>query len=110
MIVTCVLVAGLGMWLTLARWDDANKVATSVSALGAVAAVGVAVWAVVRAPRSGGSIVVSESGRASATSEGSAVTGVSGKASVDIGSIRAERTGDAEASGGGNATSGVELD
>lgn len=111
LLVTCMLVAGLGVWLAIARWDDANKVATSVSALGAVAAVGVAVWAVKRAPKTGGSIVVSETGRARATSQGNAVSGVSGEAGRDdVGSIRAERTGDAEASGGGDATSGVRLD
>ncbi len=109
-LVTCVLVAGLGGWLAILRWDDANKVATSVSALGAVAAVGVAVWAVVRAPGTGRSIVVSETGRANATSHGKAVTGVSAKAGKDVGSIRMERTGDAQASGGGDAVSGVELD
>ncbi|MFI5589363.1 hypothetical protein ACIA5G_30215 [Amycolatopsis sp. NPDC051758] len=110
LIVTCVLVAGLAGWLALARWDDANKVATAVSALGAVAAVGVAVWAVIRAPKAGRSMAVSDTGRATATSGGKAVTGFSGKADSTTGSVQVERTGDAQASGDGNAVSGVQLD
>ncbi|MGK3202803.1 hypothetical protein [Amycolatopsis sp. MEPSY49] len=108
LLVTCVLVAGLGTWIAIARWEDANKVATAVSALGAVAAVGVAVWAVVRTPRTSKAIVVTDTGKAKSASGGHAVTGVTGTPGHD--SVRAERTGDAESSGGGDAVSGVQLD
>ncbi len=110
LIVSGVVVAALGIWFAVARWDDANKVAAVVSALGAVAAVGVSVWAALRAPRSRTSLVVSDTGQAIAGSGGQAVTGVSGRADRVDGSIRVERTGVAKASGGGDAVTGVQLD
>src|SRR6266540_1214531 len=103
LVITCVFVAALGVWFAIARWDDANKVATAASALGAVAAVGVAVWAAVRAPQAKNSVVVSETGRARADSGGKAITGFSGKADGVGGVVRVERTGDAGAFGGGDA-------
>jgi hypothetical protein len=32
----CLVVAGLGVWFVVAHWDQANKVATAVSALAPV--------------------------------------------------------------------------
>ena len=107
LLVTSVVVAGLGAWFVIARWDDANRIATVASALGAVAAVGVAVWAAVRTPTAKKTVAVSRTGKATAAS-GKAITGVSGGGSVD--SVRVEQTGDAKATGGGDAVSGAELD
>lgn len=114
LVVTCVVVAGLGVWFAVAQWDQANKVATVASALGAVAAVGVALWTALRTSpgRAGGpgAIRVSGTGRATATGPGSsAVSGVRGKAGGP-GPVTARDTGDAEAEGGGSAISGVQID
>jgi hypothetical protein len=111
LVLTCLLVAGLGAWFTLARWEDANRMATVASALGAVAAVGVAVWAALRGPAgAGGSRIarvrVSGTGDAKAGSGGRANTGLHARG--DIGSARVENTGRAEATGGGDANTGVE--
>lgn len=62
-----VVVAVLAVLFLVLEWDDANKIATSVSALAGVAAVGVAVWAawpVVAEGRSG--VRVSRTGKATA--------------------------------------------
>jgi hypothetical protein len=109
LLVTCVVVAGLGTWFALSRWDDANRIATVASALGAVAAVGVAVWAAFRAPAPERSVTVSDTGNATATGGGKAVTGVTGRGE-SVGTVRVERTGDAKSSGDGDAVTGVELD
>ncbi|OKJ42344.1 hypothetical protein [Streptomyces sp. CB01580] len=106
LIVTCLSVAVLGIWLTVVRWDDASKVATVVSALGAVAAVGVAIWATLQTPPTRGPVVVSRTGRATARSGGRAITGLTGRAD-GAGSVRVEHTGDAESSGG-DAITGFE--
>ncbi|CAM3959184.1 hypothetical protein KIPE111705_33505 [Kibdelosporangium persicum] len=106
LIVSCLLVAGLGVWFAVVRWEDANKIATAASALGAVAAVGVAVWAALRTPPARKSVKVSNTGDATADSGGRAITGVVGNA----GHVRVTRTGDAKASGGGDAVSGAQLD
>lgn len=104
-VVTCLVVAGLGVWFSQAKWDDANKVAAVLSALGAVAAIGVAIWAALRTSSSG-SVRVSRTGKATA-SGGAANTGFRGESSG--GQIRVERTGDAE-SDGGDANTGVRID
>jgi hypothetical protein len=96
--------------LAVARWEDANKVASVASALGAVAAVGVAVWAALRTQPPCKSLTVSDTGVATADSGGQAVSGVSGKANRVDGPIRVTRTGDATASGSGDAVTGAQLD
>ncbi|MFJ1758682.1 hypothetical protein ACIOD2_00090 [Amycolatopsis sp. NPDC088138] len=106
LVATCVGVAGLAGWFTIARWDDANKVAAAISALGAVAAIGVAVWAAVRSPTSATTIRVSRTGAATAHGSGRANTGFRGNAPT--GSVSVERTGDADASGQGDANTGVD--
>lgn len=110
LIVSAVVVAALGGWFAVARWDDANKVAAILSALGAVAAVGVTVWAALRVPPSRKSLVVSDTGRAVAGSGGRAITGISGAPDGVDGPVRVERTGDADATGGGDAVTGVHQD
>ncbi|MFD9733570.1 hypothetical protein [Umezawaea sp. NPDC059074] len=97
-VITCLVTAGLGVWFAVASWDSANKVAVIASALAAVAAVGVAVWAGLR---TGGRIVVSDTGDATAGPGGRANTGVRGATSA-----RVKRTGNARA--GGDANTGVE--
>ncbi len=103
--ISLLVVAGLGVWFTLASWNDANKVAAISSALAAVAAIGVAVWAALRNPSADRSITVSHTGKARGKR---AVTGVSGTAEAAGGSVRVKRTGDATASG--DAITGVQLD
>jgi hypothetical protein len=109
LIITCVVVAGAGTWFAAARWDSANKVATVASALGAVAAVGVAVWAAVRSPRQGSLVTATNTGRATAGRAGTAVSGVILTSEAAGGDVRAQRTGDARADGAGTAISGVLL-
>ena len=102
LVVTCLVVAGAGVWLAIARWEDANKLATVLSALGAVAAVGVAVWAALRG--SSQSARASRTGSAAAGYGGVANTGVQGTVSGDV---RVSRTGDAQVEGDGQANTGV---
>ncbi|MFF1614165.1 hypothetical protein ACFVYA_40915 [Amycolatopsis sp. NPDC058278] len=103
--ISLLVVAGLGLWFALASWDDANKVAAISSALAAVAAVGVAVWAAWRPQSTGRSVRVSDTGKARGNR---AVTGVSGKADAIGGSVQVKGSGDATASD--DAITGVELD
>ncbi|MET8800006.1 hypothetical protein ABZV91_26875 [Nocardia sp. NPDC004568] len=105
LIVTSLLVAALATVLVVVQWEQANKVATSVSALGAVAAVGVAVWAALRGP-TGGTIRVTHSGAATSGGGGRAVSGV--RASNGSATLVATDTGDADASAGGEATTGID--
>ena len=111
LVVTCAVVAGLGIWFAVAKWDQADKVAAAASALGALAAVGVAVWAALRTAQGGptGRIRVMRTGKATATGPGSSATsGLHGRA--DSGQAEALDTGDARAVGGGTAVSGVQVD
>lgn len=106
-LITCVVVATLAVVFAVSHWDQANRIATVTSALAAVAALGVAVWAAL--PGSGPVARVSRTGRATAGGPGSrANTGVSGVASTP-GTVVADRTSDARATGGGSANSGVDL-
>ena len=109
-VVTSVVVAGLLVWFVVARWEDANRIATVSSALGAVAAVGVAVWAALRGSRTEKSIGVFDTGTATANSGGRAITGLSGDHEKVSGSVRVEQTGNAKATGGGDAVTGAQLD
>jgi hypothetical protein len=110
LLVTCLVVAGLGVWLTMAKWDTASKFTAVISALGAVAAVGVAVWAALAGPGLTGGARARRTGKATARENGVAVTGVVVSARKTAAQVEADRTGDADASAGGEATSGVRLD
>lgn len=101
---TFVAVVGLGAVLLLSGSSDTNMIGTVVSALAAVAAVGVAVWAGL--PTLGES-QVRRSGRAVARGRGSeANTGVLGERDENRrGTV--EQTGDAWAAGGGKANTGL---
>jgi len=108
LLATCFVVAGLAGWFAVARWDQASWVATVVSTLAAVAGVGVAVWAAL--PRSEERAVrVSDTGSSVAGRGGTATSGLTGPVAGLSGRIEVERTGPADASGGGNATTGADL-
>jgi hypothetical protein len=109
LITTAGVVAVLAVLLVVFRWDSANKIAVVVSALAAVAAVGVAIWAALPAMSSGKGVRVSRTGRATAGRGGRANSGFSGPASSLSDDVMVDRTGDADASGGGDANSGVQL-
>lgn len=106
--VTCLAVAGLGGVFAIVQWDGASRVATMVSALVAVAALGVAVWAGL--PATGSSALrVTDTGKARARAGGRAVSGLTGPAAARQGAVQVERTGPADATDGGDATSGIRL-
>jgi hypothetical protein len=105
--VTCLLVAGLGGVFAVVAWDRTSRIATAVSALAAVAAVGIAVWAALPRPGSRSTVRVSNTGKATATGGGAAVSGVRGSAARAPERVEVDHTGDARASGGGDAVSGV---
>jgi hypothetical protein len=106
-VVTAAVVVVVAVVLAVLRWDEANKLASALSALAGLAAVGVGVWAAL--PGSAlGRIRASRTGKAVARRGGSANTGVSGKGDA-AGDVRADHTGDADASGG-DANTGVRLD
>jgi hypothetical protein len=104
-VLTCVVVAVLGGVFAVVRWEHANRIATIASALAAVAVLGVAVWAAL--PGSGAGARASRTGNATARGRGSRVnTGVAGPAVPGL--TAADGTGDAEATGGGSANTGVD--
>ena len=107
-LLTCLVVAGLAGWFVVARWEQASRVATVVSALAAVAAVGVAVWAALPGPDRR-MIRVSDTGPAVAGRGGRAISGLAGPAASLREPIEVDRTGRADASGGGDATTGADL-
>jgi len=110
LVVTVGAVAILGVVLTVLSWDRASRMATVVSALAAVAAVGIAVWAALRGSEgSGRAVRVSNTGSAVAGRGGVAVSGVAGQLAESPTAIHVEVTGVADASGGGEAVSGVRL-
>ena len=109
LLVTCLVATGLLVWLTVAKWDSASKVAAVVTAVAAVAAVGVAVWAALPGSGRPGQLLASRTGKTSAGSKGRAVSGIVAPAGKATSRVRADRTGDADAGDGGEATSGVRL-
>ena len=110
LLTTCLAVAGLGMWLTLVKWDSASKIALVASTLAAVAAVGVALWAAWPTSRPLSGVRVSRTGKAVAKTNSSATSGIVAPAGERLGPLEADRTGDADANDGADATSGIKLD
>src|SRR5215831_6835860 len=106
---TAGVVAALAVMLAVVRWDDANKVAVVISALAAVAAIGVGICAAPQAASSGGGIRVSRTGRARAGRGGRANTGYQGQRGLLPDAVRVNRTGDADAPDGGDANTGIQL-
>ncbi|MEV1083738.1 hypothetical protein AB0I98_36935 [Streptomyces sp. NPDC050211] len=107
-VVTGLAVAATGGLLAMTK---SSWTATVLSALAAVAAVGVAVWAALpgSSSRPETSIRVSGSGPARSGPGGSANTGLTGPVTGLRGSMDVERSGAADASDGGNASSGINL-
>ncbi|MGZ3143405.1 hypothetical protein ACVDFE_15715 [Lentzea chajnantorensis] len=110
LVVTLLAVAGLGFWFAIARWEDANKVAAIASALGAIAAVGIAIWAALINRSRASQMIISGTNDAETHGEGDANTGLQGKTSKMIGSVEVRNTGKATATGGGHANTGIRLD
>ncbi|MFJ4368848.1 hypothetical protein ACIP4S_32590 [Streptomyces chartreusis] len=115
-LVTSGVVAVLAALFAVLRWDDADKIASAVSALAGVAAVGIGVWAGLTPhgtdqPEPRAAVLrVSGTGRATAGPSGRANTGVVASGGSLPSEVRVENTGDADASGGGEADSGIRLD
>jgi hypothetical protein len=107
LVVTLLVVAGLGFWFSVARWDDASKIAAVLSALAGIAAVGIAAWAALRGSATSSKITVKDSGSATSDS-GDANTGVRGNAGTPGFSVKIENSGDAE-SKDGNSNTGLHL-
>lgn len=103
LIVTCVVVAALGWVFTVTQWETASRIATAASALAGVAAVGVAIWAGL-----GGfgqaEHVVRDTGPVTTGGAGNAVSGSRRRRAR--GAVTVERTGEARATGDGDAVSG----
>jgi hypothetical protein len=102
----------LGVIFVVVRWDHADKFATGISAIASVAAVGVAVWAALpnipeRDVRRG--IRVSGTPKRVSGPGGHAVTGVRAGATAGDADVVVEQTGDADASAGGDAITGIDL-
>src|SRR5688500_5977580 len=93
LVATLLLVAGLGFWFAVARWEDANKVASVLSAVAGVAAVGVALWAVLRSPATPQQITVTGTGRAESRTD-DANTGVQAGSVPSGQPIEVKDTGD----------------
>jgi hypothetical protein len=104
--VTCGAVAVLAVVLLILRWDDANKVAVVVSALAAVAAVGVTIWAALFRGGSRAGLRVSRTGKAKAGMDETANSGFEGPVGALKHDVEVSRTGEAE---GGSANTGVRL-
>ncbi|MGC3862330.1 hypothetical protein ACPSM1_19330 [Micromonospora chersina] len=107
LVITLVVVAGLGFWFSVARWDDTSKIASVLSALAGVAAVGVAVWAALRGTATSAEVTVKDSGNASSDS-GDTNTGMRGKAAPAGLSVKIKNSGDAD-SRNGSSNTGVHL-
>lgn len=106
---TFLLVAGLAAVFAVSGWDQADKIASIVSALVAVAALGVGVWAALPGSAQGVHVRAVRTGTAMASGPGSrANTGVTGRVSASE-TVMIEGTGNARATDGGSANSGVDL-
>lgn len=107
LVITLLVVAGMGFWFSVARWDDASKIAAVLSALAGIAAVGVAAWAALRGTPISSKITVKSSGDATSDS-GDANTGVRGKAAPSGLSVKINNSGEAK-SKDGNSNTGLHL-
>lgn len=107
LIVACLVIAGLAVVFLVTERDESVWIATVVSALVAVAALGVALWAAL--PSTVRGVRVSGTGSATAGRGGRAVSGYVGTAGQPPTLVDVSKTGDADATAGGNAVSGVEM-
>ncbi len=106
LLTTALVVAGLGTTFALLQWDASSRLATVLSALAAIASIGVAVWAAL--PGTGHRLHVAHTGAASAAAGGRANSGVIATAATTGCGIDVSHTGQAQASDGGNANTGVQ--
>lgn len=104
--------ATLAMVFAWVGWDRADQVASVVSSLVGIAALGIAAAAAWPLARGGNQrdVRVGKTGRSVARGQGRANTGIKGRAGNIAGRVRAKSTGDAEASGNGEANSGIRLE
>ncbi|MGH3176679.1 MAG: hypothetical protein ACRDPF_22805 [Streptosporangiaceae bacterium] len=107
LLATAVVVVVLAAIFMVVRWDTANELAVVISALAAVASLGVAVWAALPAV-SGRGIRAIRTGQATVGAGGEANTGYKGPSGVQPGEITVDRSGDASAPEGGSANTGIE--
>lgn len=103
------IVVALAGYLVMVGPDKADKTASGVSAVLALLALGAPYLLPTGTPPVVGNLRVTGTGKATAGSGGSATTGLRAPASRLPNRVVVERTGDADASGGGHANSGVEL-
>jgi hypothetical protein len=101
---TCAVVLALGVTFAFVSTDAGNRIATIVSSLAVVAAVGIAVWAALPERQHDPAVTVRGTGKAEAGPNGVANTGVIGSTSAPI---EVQDTGDAD---GGSVNTGVWLD
>jgi hypothetical protein len=105
MLVSLVALAGLTAGFALLDVDRANWMATAVSAVASVASIGIAIWTALPVG-SGSGDHAAMTGRANAAGRDSkANSGIEGP--PDSRGAVAERTGDADATGGGTANTGI---
>lgn len=107
LIVTCLVITVLAVVFLVTERDESTWIATVVSALVAVAAMGVALWAAL--PSAVRGLRVSRTGSATAGRGGRAVSGYVGPAGQPSTAVDVSRTGGADATAGGDAVSGVEV-
>ncbi|WP_156959721.1 hypothetical protein [Nocardia sp. BMG51109] len=105
--VTCLVAAGLTAWLASVESGRADTIAQSVSAVFAVAAVGVAVWAALRpVDRRGPAVTARKTGSAVAV-RGESISGVQAPPGAS-GTLESMESGDAIAVDG-RAVSGTQI-
>ena len=110
LLVTCVVVAALAVWFALDQ-RKVSTIATAVSALVAVAALGVGVWTTLRSSTPGPvgtapTIRVRNTGSAKSGRKGLSVSGAVGGKSAPAASVTVDGSGDAESGDGGTSVSG----
>lgn len=110
-----VIIGGTGLLVTalagvfgFLSWDRAGQVASVVAALIAVAALGVAVWAVLSGGSGGGSVRVENTGAATAVGPGSRANTGAVASGDGRGDVSVSGTADARAEDGGSANTGSE--
>ncbi|MDT3443151.1 hypothetical protein [Pseudofrankia sp. BMG5.37] len=108
LLLTCMAVCVTAAVLAVTGENPGTWIATAVAAVAGVAAVGVGVLALLSATGSGRQVEVKDTGDATATGVASrAVTGIAGTPGKST--LRVDVTGEADATSGGQAVSGVDL-
>lgn len=108
-VVFVLVTAALVMYLVSVGLDKADKVASGISAVLALLALGLPCLLPTAAGAPSAGIHVSRTGKVTVGRGAHANTGLRAPAAGLTGDIVVERTGDIQASGGGRANTGVEL-